>query len=379
LWRPEGGEVDTATAVSRHVLGSLALVVGSVAVTLVALEVGCRAAHAPVGTVQISRATTRKSHNPRLRFELRPDSRVRAEVEYRVNAEGLRGPEVAVEKPEGVRRVAVLGDSIAFGYWVAEEDAFPRQLESMLNEVRGEGPRVEVLNFGVPGYNLDQEIETLRSRALRFAPDAVVVAFCLNDLEGVFSYELGLVQDRALRRRSLLGRLREGLLSRSHFFAWVEYRLAEADARRRFARARNPISGPLYEQAVSDQKKSLLGKLRVLQALLASRGIAGVVVAFPAFGGKWERYPHRELHRVVAEAAKEAGLRAVDLLECYDAYAFRDARVDVVHPSPMGHRIAAHAIRDALCEEGTVCPGPVTSGPTCREYRPRDFPTVRGY
>jgi lysophospholipase L1-like esterase len=336
-------------------------------------------ASAPVGTVQISRATTRKSHNPRLRFELRPDSRVKAEVEYRINAEGLRGPEVEVEKPEGVRRVAVLGDSIAFGYWVAEEDTFPRQLESMLNEAWDDGTRIEVLNFGVPGYNLDQETEALRSRALPFAPDVVVVAFCLNDLEGIFSYELGLVQDRATRRRLLLGRLREGVLSRSYFFAWVEYRLAEADARRRFARARNPLAGPLYEQAVGEQKKALLGKFAVLQTVLASHGIEGVVAAFPVFNGKWERYPHLGLHRVIREAAEEAGLRTVDLHDCYTAYAFREVRVDVVHPSPAGHRVAAHAIRDALCEQGVVCPGPVAEGPTCREYRPGDFPTVQGY
>ncbi len=112
--------------------------------------------------------------------------------------------------------MAVLGDSIAFGYWVAEEDAFARQLELLLGESRGEGPPVEVLNFGVPGYNLGQEIETLRSRVLAFEPDVVVLAFCLNDLEGVFSYELGLVQDRATRRQSVLGRCARASLSHSH-------------------------------------------------------------------------------------------------------------------------------------------------------------------
>ena len=76
-----------------------------------------------MGTVQINRATVRRSDDPRLRFELRPGGVARAEVEYRVNELGLRGPETTREKPPGVRRIALLGDSIAFGYWVADEQA----------------------------------------------------------------------------------------------------------------------------------------------------------------------------------------------------------------------------------------------------------------
>jgi lysophospholipase L1-like esterase len=157
------------------------------------------------------------------------------------------GAVVFLQKPAGTTRVAVLGDSIAFGYWVAEKDAFPRQLETMLAETRGAGPRVEVLNFGVPGYNLDQEIERLRTKALESSPDVVVVALCLNDLEGIFSYELGLVQDRAARTRSPLGWLWEAFASRSMLFSWIEYRLSELQARREFVRAKNPLAGPLYE------------------------------------------------------------------------------------------------------------------------------------
>jgi lysophospholipase L1-like esterase len=362
---------------SARRLGSVALLLASLALTLLALEAAFRVAGVSVGTVQINRATVRRSDNPRLGFELRPGGAVRAEVAYRVNAEGLRGPEVSVEKPAGVRRVAVLGDSIAFGYWVADEDGFARQLEALLN---GEGApsRVEVLNFGVPGYNLDQEIEALRAKALAFAPDAVVVAFCLNDLEGLFSYELGLVQDRAARGRTVLGALREALVSRSLLFAWVEYRLSEREARRAFARARNPLEGPLYAEAVERQEEALRGKLGVLQALVASRGIPGVVVVFPVLGGRFERYPHRDLHRAVVAAAEQAGLAAVDLLDCYSAYDFRDLRVDVVHPSPLGHRVAAHAARDALCAQGFPCP-PIPPGSNCRGYLPTEFPRLRGY
>lgn len=364
----------------RRVLSrSLALAAVSVTLTALVLEGAFRLLQVPVGTVQISRATVRRSDNPRLRFELRPGGLARAEVEYRVNPLGLRGPETTVAKPAGVRRVAVLGDSIAFGYWVSDEQGFARQLEALLNAASPPGTgRVEVLNFGVPGYNLEQEIEMLRARALAFEPDAVVVLFCLNDLEGLFSYELGLLQERAERRRTPLGAAREWLVGRSRLFAWVEYRLTELEARRHFVRAKNPLEGPLYAEAVSEQRHVLQGRFAVLGTLLASRGIPGLVVVMPVLGERFERYPYRELHRAVVEASESERLEALDLLDCFSAYEFRDLRVDVVHPSPLGHRVAAHAVRDALCAGGVLCAA-VPEGPSCGSYLPADFPTLRGY
>lgn len=354
------------------------LAAASVLLALAGLEAVFRVAHVPVGTVQISRATVRRSDNPRLRFELRPGGVARAEVEYRVNALGLRGPETTLEKPAGVRRVALLGDSIAFGYWVRDEQGLARQLESLLRE-QGEGPgRVEVLNFGVPGYNLEQEIEALRAKALAYSPDLVLVLFCLNDLEGLFSYELGLVQDRSARGRTALGGAREWLVARSRFFSWLEYRLTELEARRHFVRAKNPLEGPLYAEGLSAQRRALQGQLAVLRALLASRGIPGLLVVVPVLGERFERYPHRELHQAVVEAAEAESLAALDLLDCYSAYEFRDLRIDVVHPSPLGHRVAAHAVRDALCARGWLCDA-VSPGPGCRDYRPGDFERLRGY
>ena len=360
-------------------LRSLALAAASVVLTLLVLEIALRVARVPVGTVQINRATVRRSDNTRLGFELRPGGVARAEVEYRVNDLGLRGPETTIEKPPGVRRIAVLGDSIAFGYWVSDEQGFARQLEALLGGAAPAGGRVEVLNFGVPGYNLEQEIEALRSKALAFSPDLVVELFCLNDLEGLFSYELGLVQERTERRRTLVGQVREWLVGRSRLFSWVEYRLTELEARRHFVKAKNPLEGRLYREAVSQQQKALQGQFAVLRSLLASRGIPGLVVVVPILGDRFERYPHRGLHRAVVEAAESESLGAVDLLDCFSAYEFRDLRIDVVAPEPArpprrGPRGARRALRARLALRRASRPAP-----SCRDYRPSDFETLRGY
>ena len=102
------------------------------------------------------------------------------------------------------------------------------------------------------------------------------------------------------------------------------------------------------------------------------------MVVFPTLGRRLVNYPHGEMHQAVAEAAQASGLAVLDLRDCYAGYDFRELRVDVVHPSPLGHRVAAHAIRDELCARGWLCAGGIPSGPGCRDYRAADFPRVAG-
>lgn len=58
-----------------------------------------------------------------------------------------------VEDPE--RTILVVGDSFAFGDEVGDDETWPAQLESLLNETR---PRTRVVNAGVSGYGLDQMV-----------------------------------------------------------------------------------------------------------------------------------------------------------------------------------------------------------------------------
>jgi hypothetical protein len=97
----------------------------------------------------------------------------------RINSHGLRADrEYPYEKPAGIARVAVLGDSFTYAAAVPPEATFPAHLERELNGCRAFGERtVEVLNFGVSGYGTAQELLTLRHRAARYSPDLVLLAF----------------------------------------------------------------------------------------------------------------------------------------------------------------------------------------------------------
>ncbi len=96
----------------------------------------------------------------------------------RTNSRGWRDQERSFEKPAGQKRVAVLGDSTAFGWGVDQEDMWSAQLQELL------GPGVEVLNFAVPGYSTDQELWVLEHEVARYDVDIVLLGVVLNDILG---------------------------------------------------------------------------------------------------------------------------------------------------------------------------------------------------
>lgn len=96
----------------------------------------------------------------------------------RFNSMGMRDREHSVEKPPGVYRIAVLGDSYAEAKQVPLEATFWGVSERALADCPARNGRtIEVLNFGVAGYGTTQELLTLEHRALRFQPDLVLLAF----------------------------------------------------------------------------------------------------------------------------------------------------------------------------------------------------------
>lgn len=96
-----------------------------------------------------------------------------------INQDGMRDREHAVENPAGRRRIAVLGDSVAFGWGVAPIQSFPSKLEALLT---AGGDAVEVFNLAIPGWTTRQERVAYERVARRYRPDQVLVAFCLNDV-----------------------------------------------------------------------------------------------------------------------------------------------------------------------------------------------------
>jgi HEAT repeat protein len=95
------------------------------------------------------------------------------------NREGLRDRTRPEEKPAGVWRVAVLGDSVTLGADLRPYEAYPQLLEARL---RAAGRHIEVMNVALWGWSTRQERIAYERIARRYHPDQVLLAVCLNDI-----------------------------------------------------------------------------------------------------------------------------------------------------------------------------------------------------
>jgi hypothetical protein len=92
--------------------------------------------------------------------------------QWRLNAWGFRGPEIARVAESGTTRVMVLGSSETFGLYEPSGQEFPRQFETRLRQA---GRRVEVVNAGLFGMTLRSMLPYYRVWASTFRPDVVVI------------------------------------------------------------------------------------------------------------------------------------------------------------------------------------------------------------
>lgn len=103
------------------------------------------------------------------------------EAQVTRNSLGYREREIVATPVTGVYRIAVLGDSLTFGQGIAAEERLSNRLEQRLQE---DGGLYEVLNFGTPGAETVDELETLRETILPIHPDYLLLQWFPNDVEG---------------------------------------------------------------------------------------------------------------------------------------------------------------------------------------------------
>jgi lysophospholipase L1-like esterase len=104
-------------------------------------------------------------------------------VTVRLNSLGMRDEEPRLPKPEATFRLLSIGDSMAFGPAVAQEEIYASRLRRLLG-----GAGVDVVAAGVGGWNTVEEERFLAHNVARLAPDLVVLLDVTNDNEPIPPY-----------------------------------------------------------------------------------------------------------------------------------------------------------------------------------------------
>lgn len=331
------------------------IVVGLCA-ALVALELGLRrAGYASLPVTDV---------HPTLGWMLLPnqDRAGRYGESLSINGHGMRDRDWAEPAPEsksvleGGRRglrVVVLGDSRPYGYGVALEETFPRQLEAAL---RARSDDRLVMNFGQPGFHLSQFVRLYEASARRWRPDFVVV--CVGTIaitptlpplvERTFPLNDWIVRTAiwdALDRRWLLAR--HGRAAREHWIRTGQLAAAEA-AQNGFRLARD---APWSEEARPLWDAAQVELTRLVDAV-ATDGGRLIVLVLPRRTelepGAAEQLTQR-WRALVPEPRIAAGTaELIDVADALRALAEPFLVSDTEHLTPEGHAAVAAALGRAI-------------------------------
>ena len=241
----------------------------------------------------------------------------------------------------------------------------------MLN---GSTSSYEVLNFGVGGYDVLQEVALLEHRGVAYRPDLVVVGFCLNDV-GIASPNLHYLQRIQEYQSNVIFRLRlawyvASQIDRIRLGKWMNEKNRPEVFERDFKGRIAPISQDERElrelmRSVPEKHPSVwyssdqrVGRLRYafehLADLARREKFSVVIVIFPWLEGDATHYPHRAAHRIVAHEAQRAGFDVIDVLQDFMDAGIRSLRVserDLIHPNEKGHRIVAEKLSEYVREK----------------------------
>jgi lysophospholipase L1-like esterase len=333
---------------------TLALVGTSLLVALALCEVAVRLLGlAPVVYrvgLHAEKTAYRLSENPILGFEMKPNYRdndarptLNSSFPY-VNADGQRDVERQIQKPPTKKRIIILGDSVVVGVGIASlADLVSSKLEAAFAR-----PDIEVLNFGVMGYNTRGEIELLRTKGLKYAPDVVIVVFVDNDLRRVNGDFLNLPVDRPP--------LTEALFLRSSLFRLICLRYDLFS----FQLEADPMYISKRQEAAVGAGDQIDEAVGLLNELGKEHGFTSLVAIWPTFTAQAiidERPLYPGAVQRIEEAAKKYGIATLSLREAFERDFVRRPpgstprntyTYDEMHPNPAGTTVMADALRDYL-------------------------------
>jgi lysophospholipase L1-like esterase len=173
----------------RHWSYQFALFVGALLAALLCLEIGFRLARR--GEIGFDRLGWEEQTGGKQSGRIYEKT---SEFEFTTttNALGFRGPEIAIEKAPGTKRLLILGDSFTFGWGVNDDQLFTADLEKQLKKSRD---RFQIINTSGGSLSPLVYYVRLKNSYIRLEPDVVLVFLNYADLREDFTFKKNIRRD----------------------------------------------------------------------------------------------------------------------------------------------------------------------------------------
>ena len=259
-----------------------------------------------------------------------------------LNSLGYRDVEHAEPKPEGVRRLLVIGDSYAFGWGVARAgDRFGERLATLLDSATG--TRWEAVNISKSDRHTLQQGELLQA-GLRYHPDLVVLLYVFNDID----YLSASHGTKPLTPRNVLSEAPRNLLERLHplrLLYWNSYLAQGLYVRVRALSWRfTPYSPSRDLYADSGALATHVRDLSLLVSEARDRGTVMAIVPFEPAVVHNENVRRR--YDLFVTEARRRGLLVWSLRNAFGTREHSSLIVSSLdtHPNELAHGLAAEAV-----------------------------------
>lgn len=290
------------------------------------------------------------------------------EIEIKTNSEGFRDAEFSVNKPGGVFRILVAGDSFTYGIGVEADETYPKIMERILNErILDQDLKYEVFNLGIPDIGTLEELEIIRY-GMKYEPDLILLGLLVenrwaergNDLCDNFRYWDRLkrkklpkaypprdsgVKAKMIRSLDSLHRL---LINHSEFYFLLMTRKG-GSLRKHLVRLRESQNQERLNSAWEITREAL----KKIRAIAQEKNLPLVVLFIPFSNDLG--IPDPGLRDELVKLDRESGVNLFDLSEALrrnkdeNLYYQADG-----HWRPLGHRLSAEAAVDYLVANNFV-------------------------
>jgi len=283
-----------------------------------------------------------------------------------LNKDGFRGDQIPGERTDGVMRIISQGDSTTLGSQVRDDETYTALLDRNL---RRRGLSVEILNAGLPGTNLWQQVLFYERRLMDYDADLLILYSTPNFRVDLFAMR------RHLEERPWEQPLKRGL-ARSHLFRFLRRKIKPPTLEGVYSQhvdAFRVSEGDMIsrEQAEKDTDMDLRHLEKLCRKTGTKLAVIGIVARSPfeqalqkgisADSSEWRSfYGDANIATQVSAVAEKQGIQTIhpedDFLR---AFGREKLFFDAVHFTPAGHRLMAGVLEREICARRLIpqaCP-----------------------